>query len=508
MKNMKNILLFTFFLGAMLPATAQPGTLDPTFADNAEIKNINFLENAIEYTTHAIVDAQDRIWIAGLTLVDNDYQIILVRLTPDGEYDTSFNSTGYSLINVADNSYEQVEGIALQDNKLLLAGFKFVDGVTTQFVLRFNTEGFLDQNFGTLGVANLPFEAQVSNMTVDATGHIYLSGMMDGSVCATKLLPNGTPDNSFSNDGFRSVTFASNDESVAISVGDDGKVWIFGNSTADNISRGSITSFNPNGTNNWDLHITARKVYTWPNSWNFEVMDGFLNADGSRFYLAGGISGGGADAAIIAVDIAGDFVTDFGNGGRATFNPTLGGEEIITSIREGDNGIYATMVTEEFPTGTNAAMVYFNTAGALNTEFGVGGWSSFNIVEQGDDHALAMAKQSDGRLILLGVVEGGPANTYGFAARVNTSEDVSSVNSVSLQKAGVFPNPANNEINIALSDIRPEGEWYRIYNVTGQLMDSGLLQDSNKRIQVSALVPGTYQILIGERAYTRFVKTY
>jgi len=108
----------------------QAGTLDPTYADNAEIKLLNFLPADEELLTHSITDSQDRTWIAGETFQNGDWRMILTRLDADGNYDTNFGGTGHAVLNLGGNNVEEVQGLALQGNDLVVAG-KIVENGTS-----------------------------------------------------------------------------------------------------------------------------------------------------------------------------------------------------------------------------------------------------------------------------------------------------------------------------------------------------------------------------------------
>lgn len=503
---MKRILLGLSLFTGMHQAHAQSGILDPTFADNAVIKNINFVDLGNEAITDVIADDQDRIWLAGYTLLDNDFQIILARLTPDGAYDVDFNDDGHAIINIAANNVEQVGGIALQSGKLIVAGHKTANGVTNQFAIRFNADGTLDTGFGTLGIADLPFNAAVSAVAIDDTDHIYLSGYADGDVTITKLLPNGSPDNSFSSDGFRTATFASADVSAALAVDDDGIIYVMGSGVSNGFSRAHITSFLPNGNNNMDFAFTGRKSFVWPNDVDFMVQDGLLTEDGSRFYLAGATDDGQLDAAMIAVTLAGEIDTDFGIGGRIEFDGTLGGDELFSSIIEGEDGVYATLILQEVPVGMNSGMAYINHQGVLHSDFGNSGWSTFNILEQGNDQVLDMAFQSDGNIIMIGLSDGEANQFFGYAARVLTGSVVSSTSDQQREVVVVYPNPAVDVISIGGEAFDPTGQVFQIFNAAGQVVLQGRLTNKNEQIRIDALSPGLYQMVVGTKAYARFVK--
>src|SRR5690554_4566945 len=143
MKTLRLIIFTLLFTGPFI-SLAQPGAMDMTFADNAGIKYINFLFSDEEWMTHSVVDNQDRIWMAGSTNQDGDWKIILVRLTPDGEYDPTFSEDGYLLINIADGDPEYVHGITMQGNNVILAGHVVVNGQSNPYLMRCTADGGLD----------------------------------------------------------------------------------------------------------------------------------------------------------------------------------------------------------------------------------------------------------------------------------------------------------------------------------------------------------------------------
>ena len=504
---MKHLLTHALLILSLGVASAQPGTLDAEFADQAVFRNINFLEGPSEATTHTVVDSQDRIWIAGYTLQGGDYQLILVRLTADGQYDTDFAGQGYAALNVANNNIETVQGLAMQDDKLLIAGHQTINGITSQFVLRFTSEGTLDNTFADSGMADLPFNIISSAMVVDNEGNIYISGMFNGNITVTKLLPDGEPDESFNGFGLALIESASTDESASLALDEEGNIFVFGNEFVNGTTNALIIALQPNGSLLSSFNLTGRRSYPLGSGDNFSVSDGIISADGSRFYLAGMINNEGLlNCAIMATSPNGNLLESFSEDGVLEYDPTIGGDEMITSIIEGEHGLYVTMNMQESPVGINAAVALFDETGSLVSAFGQSGLANYNVVQAGDDQALDLAFQSDGRLILIGIASGGQSQFYGYAARITTSIP-QSVDSHSLGSSiHLYPNPAVNEINFELENNAGKNHIYQIFSMRGEEIIRGETNAGQTKVSVASLPQGSYLVLIDGQISKRFLK--
>jgi uncharacterized delta-60 repeat protein len=504
---MKRILLSIYALGALGLAEAQPGSLDQNFADGAVVKTLNFLEPEEEWLTHMVVDDQDRIWIAGSTFQNNDWALLLVRLTPDGNYDMSFGDGGYAVLNVANNNLERVGGLALHNNHLIIAGDKTAGGVTNQFVLKYTEDGFLDASFGSLGFTDLPFQATATDVTVDNLGNIFISGVYSDNVTVTKLFSNGTADQSFGLAGVTLADFPSADESTAIAVDNLGQIFVFGHGELNGVVRGQITSFLPNGAPNTNFTGNSRKSITWPDSKDFMVADGILNTNGSRFFLAGNTINpitGEFNAAMVAVNVNSSQDLTFGLNGWFELDASIGGDEMITQLAEHTDGIYLSMVVQESPSGISSVVAHINDSGSLIESFGNFGIADYNIIEQGDDQGLDFAFQSDGKLLLCGIALG--ENVSGYAVRINTSTTTGIESANNRMTLSIYPNPATSQLSFSLNRPATQGENYRILSANGQLIQQGTISSATGTIDISSLIQGYYLITIGN-SVNYFIKT-
>lgn len=493
---------------ASLIGSAQPGTIDATFGDDSGTKYLNFLSNDEEWMTHMVVDDQDRIWIAGQTEQDGDWKLLLARLTPDGLYDTDFGIDGHTVINLGPENNESVQGMTLHNNGLVIVGHTTTDGVTNPFVLRYTLNGVMDFNFGDSGILTIPVQSVVSDVTTDADGNIYVSATVDENVAVYKVLPEGELDDSFGFFGAMLADFPSLDETAAVAVDEDGNIYIFGNGLLNGVLRGHITSFMPNGAVNTNFTGNGRRSVTWPDDKEFSVHDGILSSDGSRFYMVGEANDNGdLNGAAVSVDISSNLITDFGNNGYGEYDLTIGGDEIFFSVIEGENGIYVASMTQEIPSGINTTIVHLDENGGFVDGFGENesGWATFNVANQQSDYGTDLAFQSDGKLIVSGVLATQEVGVMGFAMRLLMEVDDTSVLE-RFTSLSSYPNPCKDGFWIDDSEHALTGEEYRIFNMQGQPVQNGKIQSSNQRFNVSHLPAGVYQLVVGNQFTGRFIK--
>lgn len=196
------------------------------------------------------------------------FDIVLVRLNPDGSPDNTFGQSG---VWIKDHGPREFAGIlALQaDNKILYTYFAGQDQFS-YYAERLNADGTLDNSFGINGDVN----AKGTGVLIQQDQKILLSGGSVGpanSVLATitRLNTDGSPDNSFGTNGNVFQSFSPGDNYVA-------PIYISGNSmfatgsVFNRIQTGVIAKFqltNTNGVNcptnvikNTDKNTCSAKV--------------------------------------------------------------------------------------------------------------------------------------------------------------------------------------------------------------------------------------------------------
>ena len=208
-------------------ATAQDGTLDPTFGNGGVV--IQDFALADDLLFDMAVAGDGRVVGVGLATRRN----ALVRFQADGTLDTTFGIGG--IVNDDARSFEKVT--VQLDNKILVFGRQN----TLTFVARYNIDGTLDSTFGTNGVATIDHGELTHNHavrvavrddgTIVAFGAVFDSTAFGTHFMTLRLTATGVLDTSFNGTGvviqrFDGFTFAS-----AMALAPGGKVVVAGSET-------------------------------------------------------------------------------------------------------------------------------------------------------------------------------------------------------------------------------------------------------------------------------------
>ena len=158
------------------------GILDSTFGTGGIFKpSITGASSTIAYDVS--LDASSNIIVAGSALISGTNESLLMRLTPSGAFDTSFNTVGY--VTQAISGGSEFFTTTLQFNQLILAGGYAIGTLTNQISLaRYLNSGAIDTSYGTNGIA-LTTDGNVayaSSLNIASSGYCVAAGVADGTV--------------------------------------------------------------------------------------------------------------------------------------------------------------------------------------------------------------------------------------------------------------------------------------------------------------------------------------
>lgn len=184
------------------------GNPDPAFGQNGFVvlDDMPFEVDA----KHAVLQPDGKLLITGEILRAASGRLhYIVRLNEDGSMDTSFGNNGITA-HPDEDLIIRGSSLAVQpDGKILMGGNKFTYvapwGYYSFALIRFNTNGSVDDSFGSNGVVLGDYtpDSDVLSIAVGADSLIYTGGTYDsyGSMIA-RFLPNGMPDLSFGTGGY------------------------------------------------------------------------------------------------------------------------------------------------------------------------------------------------------------------------------------------------------------------------------------------------------------------
>jgi uncharacterized delta-60 repeat protein len=236
----------------------QDGSLDTTFGTLGKVlTNVNGADD-FGYTLK--VQPDGKILLAGSTMVNGNVDCGIVRYESDGTLDTTFGNGGIVISNTSPGNYPDfIRAIVLQTDGKIIASGRVWNGSTSVFgTTRYNTDGSLDNTFGTGGSVMTPLSANGAedyDVALQSDGKIVCVGENNtGSTYKAVIVrynANGTLDNTFGTGGIVNTLIGNMCYAQSVTVQPDNKIVVSGTS-AGVVSSGYsdflVVRYNSNGT--------------------------------------------------------------------------------------------------------------------------------------------------------------------------------------------------------------------------------------------------------------------
>jgi uncharacterized delta-60 repeat protein len=207
---------------AVLRLTAD-GTLDSTFGNGGKVRvPFDLGGMLIDEAQGVAIDNQGRVLVAGTVATASGARAFgIVRLTPHGQLDTSFNTTGKVVVPFNLGGWQDASacGIALDSQgRILVAGTATGMGLADFAVVRLTPAGQLDTTFGGNGRQTVAFTPsnkevdQASGLAIDSQDRILVGGTtategMGSRFAVTRLTSGGQLDSTFNGSGRQTISF-------------------------------------------------------------------------------------------------------------------------------------------------------------------------------------------------------------------------------------------------------------------------------------------------------------
>jgi len=356
------------------------GTLDPTFGSGGTSK---FFPGTTFAGVHGgAIDGTGKI----LAVADQNPAALVVRFTPNGALDSTFNLTGHlSLATV-----KPVGGVRIQsDGKILVAGSQLSGKSLVGVVARLNTNGTLDTTFGSNGVAtinSLPYLYALALQPSNSQQFILVGGQGTGtnSFSVVRLSPNGTVDSSFGASGGAASTSFCGLPSTIFSLLVDPVGNILAGGTTPVVSKGPPEFYIARFTSNGVLDTSFGDFSTTSSGRTGQTMLDFFGSQNYLMSIQPVLDGAGNEVAFIAGGYA------YQSTGLNTFNKYL-------------------------------VMAKYDNSGSLDPTFGANGLVSVDFGSF-DNYVMSPAGdslliQTDSRVVIGGLAgfTSGPFSGYNFA---------------------------------------------------------------------------------------------
>jgi len=221
------------------------GTIDTTFdLDGILIATLPSI-SAQGFAT--AIQSDDKILIAAQSFNGANADFSVVRINPDGSFDSTFDSDGVAIIDLIGD--DLLYAMALQtDGKIVVAGTSSMNFAA----IRLNTDGSLDSSFDTDGIVKTPVtigDDIATALTIQNDGKIILAGLTNAPGNLNLLVrynTDGSLDTTFDTDG---MVITSNTCSVyGVKVQPDGKIIAVGTYPVLASMDFVVVRYNPNGS--------------------------------------------------------------------------------------------------------------------------------------------------------------------------------------------------------------------------------------------------------------------
>jgi len=219
------------------------GSLDLSF-DSDGIASTNFDLTSNDRAFSVAIQTDGKIVVSGYnTSSGSNRDFAVVRYNSDGSLDNTFNGSGIVSTQI-ESGVDEGRSVAIQnDGKIVVAGFCF-DNIQRKFSLvRYNTNGSLDNTFNSTGIVRTAIDTTddaAYAMAIQSDGKIVVTGYSRTSTydyATVRYNTNGSLDNSFDSDGIVitsiGTTATSSDVPYAIAIQSDGKIVVSGASDYD-----------------------------------------------------------------------------------------------------------------------------------------------------------------------------------------------------------------------------------------------------------------------------------
>jgi len=503
----------TFTLINFSITIAQPGSLDEIFGGDGKITTS--IGNYHDIARAIAIQEDGKLVVGGYMSNSPGFDFALVRYNPDGTLDNSFDMDGKVTIDF-NNSSDNAEAIVIQpDGKILIAGSSSISAFSFALA-RCNTDGSLDNSFGTGGLVTTIFSIEdddnVHGITLQDDGKILVAGEANfngpnhtGDFAIARYNQDGSLDNSFGTGG-KIITdfFGYSDRADGIAVEADGKIIVAGTSGDGNSNGFDFAMVRYNSDGSFDNSFgNGGKVIT-DYYGNYEGARSIVIQPDGKIILGGSAyTAYGMDFALARYTSDGNLDTSFDDDGKVTSSflnqyPDWGHSVVLQE----DGKIILTGSFGSTGDVDKFGMVRYNTDGSHDIEFGFLG---FTVADFGgsDEMAYSAAIQSDKKIVLAGHSDVGTSNFVFAVARFLSGLETGIINfSETGNQMLVYPNPIYESTTLKYSLQKEEIISIDLYDMKGSIVQSFISnqhkpEGNNKEIlNFSNSIPAGYYNLV------------
>ncbi len=391
-------------------ATAKTaGSLDPTFGAKGTVTTS--FGPGRDQANAIVVQPDGAIVAAGSHLRGTptvDHVFALARYLPDGTLDPTFSTNGKTKTRLGMDA--EAEGVALQPHgKIVAVGWSWSDsprlgGTTTIVLARYLPDGSLDPTFGGDGTVKtwLGPHAYGNDVAIQSDGKIVVAGSARGGFALVRYNADGTLDPTFGGGGKVTTSFQASAPAFGVAVRSDGGIVAAGTMYTDADGDGVFAAARYLADGSLDPSFSADGMVTTAFGAGLTSgADVALQADG-KIVVGGGTGkvprGADVNFALARYNPDGSMDPTFGVNGKVRTFFSLEDDHANALAIQPNGRIVAAGWSE----GHGFALARYTVGGALDPTFGGDGKVTTSSFGSGWQAAMAVALQSDGKILAAG----------------------------------------------------------------------------------------------------------
>jgi len=323
-----------------------------------------------------------------------------------GQIDPSFGDGGYKIFDIPGVSPDIAESLVLKGDKILQGGYCNNPPGSIFCLVQYDISGNVDSSFGSGGYVTFDISGSINeyNTSLALQGDkIIQSGeCYSGSsqFCLVRYKADGSLDTSFNDPvgyGIYDIPPSSNDFALALAIQTNGYILQGGFCSIGSNYNFCLTRYNPNG-DGIDFSFITNIIPEYHDlAWALALQGNKILQSGS----CANNSLSNSKFCVMRYNSDGSIDSGFGSGGYVLYDIPVSNYDYANSlIVQSDGKIIqggrCTISTIQF------CIVRYNADGSVDSTFGTNGYVIFDIPDSSNDQAIAIALQTNGKILQAG----------------------------------------------------------------------------------------------------------
>lgn len=488
----KSLLLVVFVQFSLF---GQDGSLDPDFGIDGWVTTD---VGIIDIARSVVEQADGKLIVGGITGPVEEYAFLVVRYNTDGSLDETFGIDGIVQTTFGEGLSECNHVVIQDDGKVIAMGiYVSAEGEPGDLAIaRYNTDGSLDETFsgdGKLLINTEPGGGHDGAFSgaIQEDGKLIVLGFEYETELKFTLLrfnTDGTLDDSFGTGGVVSPIsgdYSDEVEALDVAINNDGEIFVVASSLGigGDVADFSIVKYDADGL--LDLTFgTDGQVRTNLVSDGGTLSDDFAAGIGfqssGKIIVTGMISGTESYFAAARYEESGELDLTFGTDGIAIVPQSDLTVSTPTLIQLNDKIILAGYA-DEGDFGSEFVMCRLTANGVLDADFGTDGIVHTNLTE-GRDRVHAGLLTTAGQILLVGESATGEGldNSVSLVRYLNVDDAGLFEGDETTHELHIYPNPVQDSFTVSYKLDKAERLSVNLYSIRGEMVYSFITNEQRQ----------------------------